>query len=128
LDGNPADVSLANQMFDRQKDIYGRYPRKAALDGGFASKDNLGWAKGKGIKDVCFGKKRGIDVKDMCRSQWVYKRLRRFRAGIESGISWLKRCFGLARGTWKTWRAFKSYVWTSIVCANLLTLARKELA
>jgi hypothetical protein len=25
----------------------------------------------------------------MYRSQWVYNRLRRFRAGIEAGISWL---------------------------------------
>lgn len=128
LEGNPADATLTDQMFDRHKDVYGRYPLKAALDGGFASKDNLESAKRKGIKDVCFAKKRGIEVEDMCRSEWVYKRLRRFRAGIESGISWLKRCFGFARCTWKTWRSFKSYVWASIVCANLLTLARKELA
>lgn len=128
LQGNPADVTLTDQMFDRHKDINGRYPLKAALDGGFASKDNLESAKRKGIKDVCFAKKRGIEVEDMCRSEWVYKRLRRFRAGIESGISWLKRCFGFARCTWRTLRSFKSYVWASIVCANLLTLARKEVA
>lgn len=128
LEGNPADATLTDQMFDRHKDVYGRYRLKAALDGGFASKDNLESAKRKGIKDVCFAKKRGIEVEDMCRSEWVYKRLRRFCAGIESGISWLKRCFGFARCKWKTWRSFKSYVWASIVCANLLTLARKELA
>jgi IS5 family transposase len=128
LDGNPADVSLTNEMFDRHRAIYGRYPLKAALDGGFASKDNLKAAKEKGIKDVCFGKRRGIEVEDMCRSEWVYKRLRRFRAGIESGISWLKRCLGLARCTWKSLRSFKSYVWASIVCANLLTLARKQVS
>ena len=27
----------------------------------------------------------------MTKNQWIYKRLRRFRAGIEVGISWLKR-------------------------------------
>lgn len=127
LEGNPADTTLTTEMFDRQKDLYGRYPLKAALDGGFASKANLRTVKSMGIKDVCFAKKRGIEVEDMCRSQWVYRRLRRFRAGIESGISWLKRCFGFARCTWKTFRSFKSYVWASIVSANLLTLARKEL-
>ena len=83
-------------------------------------------AKGKGVKDVCFAKRRGIEVEDMCRSEYVYKRLRRFRAGVESGISWLKRCFGLARCTWKTLSSFRSYVWASIVSANLLTLARSE--
>jgi len=127
-DGNPADTTLTETMLDRQNEIYGRYPLKVALDGGFASKDNLKIAKGMKIKDVCFAKKRGLKVEDMCRSQWVYKRLRRFRAGIESGISWIKRCFGFARCTWKGLRSFKSYVWASIVSANLLTIARKQLA
>jgi len=124
LDGNPSDTDLTGQMLDRHKEIYGHYPLKTALDGGFASKENLKSAKDKGIKDVCFAKKRGLKEEDMCRSTWVYKRLRRFRAGIESGISWLKRCFGFSRCTWKTHLSFKSYVWASIVSANLLTLAR----
>ena len=128
VDGNPADSTLTDQMIDRQNDIYGRYPLKVALDGGFASKENLESAKAKGVKDVCFAKKRGLEVEDMCRSEWVYKRLRRFRAGVESGISWLKRCFGLSKCIWKGLRSFKSYIWASIVSANLLTLARKEMA
>jgi IS5 family transposase len=127
-DGNPADSTMTDQMLDRQRDLYGRYPLKAALDGGFASKENLNSAKSKHIKDVCFAKKRGIEVEEMCRSPWVYRRLRRFRAGVESGISWLKRCFGLCRCTWKGLQSFKSYVWASIVSANLLTLARKQIA
>jgi IS5 family transposase len=128
VDGNPADSNLTIEMLDRQKELYGRYPLKVALDGGFASKDNLNKAKEKQIKDVCFAKKRGLEVEDMCRSQWVYSRLRRFRAGIESGISWIKRCFGMTRCTWKGLRSFKSYVWASIVSANLLTLARTQAA
>jgi len=127
-DGNPADTTLTDQMLDRQHDLYGHYPLKVALDGGFASKENLNSAKSKRIKDVCFAKKRGIEVEEMCRSPWVYRRLRRFRAGVESGISWLKRCFGLCRCTWKGLQSFRSYVWASIVSANLLTLARKEMA
>jgi IS5 family transposase len=127
-DGNPADTTVTDQMLDRQRDLYGRYPLKVALDGGFASKENLNSAKSKHIKDVCFAKKRGIEVEEMCRSPWVYRRLRRFRAGIESGISWLKRCFGLCRCTWRGLQSFKSYIWSSIVSANLLTLARKGMA
>jgi len=127
-DGNPADSTLTEQMLDRQKEIYGRYPLNVALDGGFASRKNLEKAKEKKIKDVCFAKKRGLEVEDMCRSQWVYNRLRRFRAGIEAGISWLKRCFGMTRCMWKGLRSFKAYVWASIVSANLLTIARRQLA
>ena len=128
LEGNPADTDLVEQMLDRQKQFYGRYPLKVALDGGFASKDNLSKAKERKIKDVCFAKKRGLKETDMCRSEYVYKKLRRFRAGIESGISWLKRSFGLTRCTWKGFRSFKCYVLSSVVAANLLTMARKKLA
>jgi IS5 family transposase len=128
VEGNPADTDLAIPMLDRQKEIYGRYPLKVSFDGGFASKENLKRAKSRKIKDVCFAKKRGLEETDMCRSEYVYHRLRRFRAGIESGISWLKRCMGLTRCTWKGWESFKSYVWSSIVSANLLTLARAKLA
>ena len=126
VEGNPADSTLPQTMLDRQRQIYGRYPLKAALDGGFASKDNLQNAKTSGVKDVCFAKKRGLKVTDMCRSDYVYNRLRRFRAGIESGISWLKRSFGMWRCTWKGFASFKSYVWSSIVAANLLTLSRRS--
>ena len=55
-------------MFENQKTIYDKYPSKVSLDGGFASKDNLEWAKGNMIKDVCFAKKRGLKDEDMCKS------------------------------------------------------------
>lgn len=128
LEGNPADSDLTDTMFDRQNEIYGRYPLKATLDGGFASAANLKSGKRKGIKDICFAKGRGLDEDEMCRSSYVYKALRRFRAGIESGISWLKRSLGLDRCTWKGFGSFKSYVWSAIVSANLLTMARVQLA
>jgi len=129
LEGNPADSSLTVMMLDRQEAIYGRYPLKATFDGGFSSRENLKKAKEKeGLKDVCFSKGRGLDIKDMCRSSWMYKQLRKFRAGIESGISWLKRSLGLDRCLWKGFDSFKSYVWASIVSANLLTMARHQLA
>lgn len=127
LSGNPADATLTRTMLERQKEIFGRPPLKVALDGGFASKENLHTAKEMGIKDVCFSKGRGLAEEDMCRSPFVYKVLRKFRAGIESGISWLKRAFGLGRCFWKGLESFESYVWASIVSANLLTLARIKL-
>jgi IS5 family transposase len=125
-EGNPADSQLTLTMLDRQREIYGRYPLKVSLDGGFASKANLAAAKERKIKDVCFAKKRGLTVEQMCRSQWVYDRLRRFRAGVESIISWIKRALGFDRCTWKGRRSFESYVWLSTVTANLITLARAK--
>lgn len=128
LNGNPADATLCPIMLERQEKIYGRPPLKVALDGGFASKENLNAAREQGIRDVCFSKGRGLAEEDMCRSSNVYKALRKFRAGIESGISWLKRAFGLDRCHWKGLESFHGYVWASIVSANLLTLARQQMA
>jgi len=124
--GNPADATLTVEMIERQKEIYGRYPLKAAFDGGFTSKENLKAVKDLGVKDVCFAKRRGLEVVDMCRSQWVYKRLRNFRAGVESVISWIKRSLGFDRCNWKGLQAFGRYVWLSVVSANLRTLARLQ--
>jgi hypothetical protein len=101
---------------------------QATADGGFASKENLAFAKEHHIKDAVFAKKRGLSVLDMAKSNWVYKKLRNFRAGIEAGISTLKRAFGLDRCTWSGWEGFKRYVWSSIVSYNLLALARIRLA
>jgi IS5 family transposase len=123
-EGNPADSSMAVEMIDRQREIFGRPPRQVAMDGGFASNPNLTTIKGSGVTDVAFHKRRGIDVADMAKSQWVFKRLRDFRAGIEGCISFLKRVFGLTRCTWRSLPSFKSYVWSSIVSMNLLVIAR----
>jgi transposase, IS5 family len=126
--GNPADSTRAITMLERQTEIYGRPPRQASLDGGYASKANLAQAKAIGVQDVCFAKSRGLDVTEMVKSSWVYQRLRNFRAGIEGMISFLKRAFGLDRCTWKGAVSFGSYVWGSIVSANLLILARHTLS
>ncbi len=127
LDGNPADSTLATEMVQRQEDLLGRVPRQVAFDGGFSSRANLGDIKERGVQDVCFSKGRGLEVTDMVRSDWVFKKLRNFRAGIEAGISFLKRCFGLRRCTWSGLESFYAYTWASIVSANLLILARHML-
>jgi IS5 family transposase len=126
--GNPGDVTWAVPLVRRHARRFGRAPRQASLDGAFASRDNLTAMKALGIADVCFAKKRGLAVRDMVRSQWVYDKLRRFRAGIESGISLLKRVFGLARCVWKGAAGFHAYVRTAVLAANLLLLARARLA
>jgi len=123
-DGNPPDSLLAPKMIVRHKGIYGRPPRQAALDGGFASKANLKAIKAYGVEDVAFHKRRGLQVSDMVKSSWVFRQLRNFRAGIEGCISALKRVFGLDRCNWQGRQGFHAYVWTSIITYNLVVLAR----
>ncbi len=126
--GNPADSDRYQLLLERQQQLLGRMPRQVTADGGFASKDNLDFAKSNQVKDVVFAKRRGLSVLAMAKSNWVYKRLRNFRAGIEAGISVLKRAFGLDRCTWSGWAGFKQYVWSSVVSYNLLAMARIRLS
>jgi len=128
LEGNPADSSLAVEAVKRQEDIYDRVPRQVALDGGFASKTNLADIKGLGVEDAAFSKRRGLEISDMTKSVWVYRRLRDFRAGIEGCISFLKRCFGLDRCSCRSFASFKAYVHASVLGFNLLVLARHLIA
>jgi len=126
--GNPADAERFLPMLDRQIACCGVAPRQIAADGGYASLDNLKAARARGVRDVAFHKKRGLAVEDMVKSRWVYRRLRNFRAGIEAGISCLKRAYGLARCTWRGLDHFKTYIWSAVVAHNLVLFARLKLA
>jgi IS5 family transposase len=122
--GNPADSDRLLPMLERHIAWYGGAPRQATADGGFASRDNLSQAKACGVRDMAFHKKSGLSIEDMVRSRWVYRKLRNFRAGIEAGISCLKRAYGLARCTWRGLDHFKAYVWSSVVAYNLIVFVR----
>ncbi len=122
--GNPADSERFLPMLERHIAFYGRPPRQAAADGGYASADNLGQAKARGVGDMAFHKKAGLNIEDMVRSRWVYRKLRNFRAGIEAGISCHKRAYGLARCTWRGLAHFRAYVWSSVVAYNLALFTR----
>lgn len=96
--GNPADSERLLPLLERHIAFYGEAPRQAAADGGYASRENLRQAKAWGVRDMAFHKKSGLRIEDMVRSRWVYRKLRNFRAGIEAGISCLKRTWPAAPG------------------------------
>ncbi len=123
-DGNPADAGRLIPMLDRHIAQYGKAPRQMAADGGYASLVNLHEAKAREVIDMAFHKKRGLTIANMVKSPWVYRKLRNFRAGIEAGISCLKRAYGLGRCTWKGLAHFRAYVWSSVVAHNLALFAR----
>jgi len=117
LDGNPCDSTLATTMMKRHSDLFGKCAEHAAFDGGFASRDNLDKLKKQGIANVMFHKKVGLEITDMVKDSWVYKKLRNFRAGIEGIISFLKRALGADRSRRKGLRAFKAYALSAVVSA-----------
>jgi IS5 family transposase len=124
--GNPADSERCLPMLKRHVAHYGSAPERAALNGGYGSRNNLEDAKALGVVDVVFHKKGGLKADQMARSSWIYGQLKRFRAGIEAGISYLKRCFGLARCNWKGLTHFRAYVHSAVLAHNLIRLARLQ--
>ena len=99
-------------------------PHSVAMDGGFASKRNLSTLKTLGITNVCFSKRRGIEVEEMVENSRIYRALRNFRSTIEATFSWLKGSFGLGRCNWRSFESYQAYAWATVVSHNLTVLAR----
>lgn len=123
--GNPPDLTRVTPMLTRHREHYGNVPEQASFDAGFTSKATLEQARALGVRDAAFARKSGLDVLAVVRSSKVYKQLLRFRAGIEGIISFLKRCFGLDRCTWRGEESFSAYAHSAVLSANLLLLSRR---
>jgi len=124
--GNPADQTRLRPMLERHQDIYGSLPTEIAADGGYATEGNLTAVKAMGIDNVAFHKRAGLSIEDMTGDDWLYRELTNFRAGIEAGISYLKRCFGLKRIYWKGWDRFRASIHLSIFTHNLIHWAHAQ--
>jgi transposase, IS5 family len=121
--GNWSDAEHFREGIDRLGKKYGYLPEEITTDGGFASGDNYDYAVGEGIKKVLFTKKCTSKIVELVKTSRAYKRLKKFRAGVEGCISAAKRAYGLSRCTWRGWRSFQSYVWLSVIAFNLNILA-----
>jgi IS5 family transposase len=126
--GNPSDSSLVVRSAKRHAAIFGSPPERAAFDGGFASKANLAALQASGTREASFSKPAGVPIEAQTSTPRVRRILKRFRAGIEATVSFLKRSFGLSRCTWTGLTRFRAYCWCSTIAHNLLTIARALLA
>lgn len=125
--GNPADATLAVRSIERVSTVLQKVPTAVSFDDGFASKSNLVQIKALGIENVAFHKKCRLRVKEMVKSDRVYRELKNFRAGVKNTISTLERGQGMGRCRWRGWRSFEAYVWNCIVSFNLMQMARMRL-
>ncbi|MDA0273634.1 MAG: ISNCY family transposase [Proteobacteria bacterium] len=122
--GNPADQTRLLPMVRRHRRLFGQVPDAIAADGGYASLDNLQQAKLMGVAAVAFDKRMNLSIEEMTGEDWLHRELKRFRAGIEASISYLKRCFGLSRIVRKGWNNFQSSVHLAVLTHNLIVWAR----
>lgn len=118
LEGNPADSKLYKQTLDKAIADYGTVPRDSATDGGYASKENMEYARGKGVVNVVFNKIVG-SLKNITSSLNMETRLKKWRSGIEANISNFKRGFGMFRCNWKGAGHFEAKVLWSAIAYNI---------
>jgi transposase, IS5 family len=123
-DGNPADSNLYLPVIHFHQTAFNTVPHSTVADGCYASNGNIADAKVLGVKRTVFSKTGNHSLSQMGVKKKTFDKLRNFRAGVEGNISELKRAFGASRATWKGLDGFKSFVWSSVLCYNLVRLSR----
>ena len=108
---NPADSERFLPMLKRHIAFYGQAPDRPPPT---AVSPAMTISAGEGPWRMRLGlpQEGGLRIKDMVKSNWVYRKLRNFRAGVESDISCSKRAYGLARCVWRGLDHFRAYVWS----------------
>jgi len=119
--GHPSDKEQLLPLVKHLTKLVGRVPTEVATDKGYYSSDNLTALKELGVHYAGIAKIGRLTGREHRRqkSRW-FKRLFRFRCGIEACISMLKRCFGLGRilargspntATWVGFAIFSYNLW-----------------
>jgi transposase, IS5 family len=120
LEENPADTTLLKGAVKGHKRLFRKRLKAVAGDRGFYSQANEDWLKDTGVKQVSIPKrgKMGEERRSYQKRSW-FKRLQRFRAGIEGRISVLKRKFGIRRSRMRGSLGVNIWVGQGIFAHNL---------
>lgn len=119
--GNPSDRTQLLSVVRQAKSRLGIKPKELAADRGYYSAENLLKLGRAGIEKVGIPKVGRLSQREKRhqRATW-FRRLQRFRCGIEASISMLKRKFGLGRilargavgtATWTGFAIFAYNLW-----------------
>jgi transposase, IS5 family len=125
LEENPADTTLLKPAVRGHRRLFRKRLKAVTGDRGLYSQANEDWLKGSGVKQVSIPKrgKVGKERRSYQRQSW-FKRLQRFRAGIEARISLLKRKFGLKTSRMRGDTGANIWVGQGIFAQNLWQAAR----
>ena len=125
LDENPSDTALLKPAVRGHRRLFRKRLKAVAGDRGFYSQPNEDWLKDNGIRRVSIPKRGKVreDRRRYQKQSW-FKRLQRFRAGIEARISLLKRKFGLKRSLMRGSPGVNIWVGQGILAHNLWQAAR----
>jgi IS5 family transposase len=125
LEENPSDTTLLKPVVRGHRRLFRKRLKAVAGDRGFYSQPNEDWLKDNGVRRVSIPKRGKVreDRRRYQKQSW-FKRLQRFRAGIEARISLLKRKFGLKRSLMRGSPGINMWVGQGILAHNLWQAAR----
>jgi IS5 family transposase len=112
------DGTLGAASIDRHRQLFGRAPRLAVADAGFALRGNEQLAYARGVQYVVLPRQR---QERRCRR---VRAALRWRTGSEGRISALKRRHGLARCRYHGLAGMERWVGLGVIANNLLVLGR----
>jgi len=119
------DKALWLPALERHRELFGRAPRVAVADAGFASAGNERAARELGVAHVALPR-RGPPPSDASgppRPRW-YRQALRWRTGCEGRISAIKRSHGLRRCLYQGEAGMERWVGLGVLASNLLVLGR----
>jgi transposase, IS5 family len=112
------DTTLWGPALERHEQLFGRPPRLAVADGGFASRANEQLARERNVRHVVLPRQRRE------RHSRTVRAALRWRTGSEGRISVLKRRHGLARCRYRGLLGMERWVGLGIIANDLLVLGR----
>ena len=112
------DRALWGPAVERHMTLFGRAPRLAVADGGFASRRNERAAQALGVRHVV------LPWQPRARRSRLARAALRWRTGSEGRISVLKRCHGLRRCRYRGESGMQRWVGLGVIVNDLLVLGR----
>ena len=117
------DDCLWGPALERHRALFGRPPRLAVADAGFASTANERMAASLGVQRVALPRRGRPPSTAPPRPRW-YRQALRWRTGSEGRISAAKRCHGLRRCRYRGRQGMERWVGLGVLASNLRILAR----
>jgi len=124
-EGNPADMTAWKPALEDHERLFGHAPKRATADRGFYSAKNESEAIRRGVAQVALPARGPLsEARAALQKEGWFRRLLRWRGGIEPRIANLKHRFGMARAFYKGDAGFKRFVGWSVISQNLVSIAR----
>jgi IS5 family transposase len=121
----PNEAPLVDEILERHEEMFGYCPENFTADRGFYESTEQLSALEEVIANVSIAKKGSRSEDELEREHDpVFKTLQRFRAGIEGTISYLKRCFKMARCLYRSFKTYCASVGCHVFAHNLVVLSR----